>query len=103
MQVEEIIENLNKLQSEGKSLFVTSSFQTHSIPLIHIVAKSELNIPIYCLNTGFLFPETLIFRDQLAKDFGIDIRSIFSDVPKIQQRDTRGICSLLQILIIAVT
>ena len=90
MGVEEIIENLNKLITEGKTLFVTSSFQTHSIPLVHIIARSGFDIPVYCLNTGFLFPETLTFKDQLAKEFGIEIRSIFSDIPKIQQRDAQG-------------
>lgn len=90
MGVEEIIENLNKLKSEDKTLFVTSSFQTHSIPLVHIIARSGLDIPVYCLNTGFLFPETLTFKDQLATEFGIEIRSIFSDIPKIQQRDSQG-------------
>ena len=90
MQVEEIIENLNKLHSEGKTLFVTSSFQTHSIPLVHIIARSNLDIPVYCLNTGFLFPETLAFKDRLATEFGIEIWSIYSDIPKSRQRDAQG-------------
>lgn len=90
MGVEEIINTLHKLYDEGKSLFLTSSFQTHSIPLIHIIARSGLGIPVYCLNTGFLFPETLAFRDRLAKDFKIEIRDVFSDIPKNQQRDASG-------------
>lgn len=90
MSVEEIIDTLHKLHTEGKSLFLTSSFQTHSIPLVHIVAQSGLDIPVYCLNTGFLFPETLAFRDELARIFEIEIKSIYSEIPKIQQRDAEG-------------
>lgn len=90
MSVEEIIETLHKLHGEEKAMFLTSSFQTHSIPLLHIVSRAGLPIPVYCLNTGFLFPETLAFRDQLAIDFGIEIRDVFSEIPKSQQRDARG-------------
>lgn len=90
MRVEEIIETLHDLHREGKSLFLTSSFQTHSIPLIHIVSRAKLGIPVYCLNTGFLFPETLAFKDQLVGLFNIEIKSTFSEIPKIQQRDAQG-------------
>ncbi len=90
MKVAEIHAVLEKLEEEGKSLFVTSSFQTHSIPLLHIIAISGRNIPVYSLNTGFLFPETLVFRDQLKDTLGIEIHDIFSDTPKYQQRDALG-------------
>lgn len=90
MRIHEIIETLEGLQNEGKRLFVTSSFQTHSIPLLHIIARSGLSIPIYCLNTGFLFPETLKFRDELATRYGLDMRTVSSEVPKSQQRDANG-------------
>ena len=90
MRVEEIIENFENLLAQGKKLFSTSSFQTHSIPLIHIIARSGLDIPVYILNTGYLFPETLAFKDQIAREFGIEIRSVSSSIPKIQQRDAQG-------------
>lgn len=90
MGVEEIIENFENLLAQGKKLFSTSSFQTHSIPLIHIIARSGLDIPVYMLNTGYLFPETLAFKDQIAREFGIEIHSVTSDIPKIQQRDAQG-------------
>ena len=42
------------------------------------------------LNTGFLFPETLAYRDQVAEAFGIEVRQLRSATPKSQQRDARG-------------
>lgn len=89
-RVSEIIANLRRMRDEGKSMFVTSSFQTHSIPLLHLVSRSGLDIPIYCLNTGYLFPETLKFRDELAERYGLDIRTIKSEVPMSQQKDANG-------------
>ncbi len=103
MKVAEIHAALGKLEDEGKSLFVTSSFQTHSIPLLHIIASSGHDIPVYSLNTGFLFPETLTFRDQLMDTLGITIQDIFSDTPKHQQRDALAISFLLPIPITAAT
>ncbi len=90
MKVQEIHSELKNMLEEGKKLFLTSSFQTHSIPLLHIISKLDHAIPIYCLNTGFLFPETLAFRDKLADEFNLDIRTISSTVPKHQQRDANG-------------
>lgn len=91
MNVEEITATLRRLsEEEGKKLFATSSLQTHSIPLVHIIARSGLNIPVYCLNTGFLFPETLAFKDQLSDAFGIEIKGISSQTSKHLQRDPQG-------------
>ena len=90
MKVEAIIAELKKLEAEGMKMFLTSSFQTHSIPLLHIVSRSELAIPIYCLNTGFLFPETLAFRDEVANSLNLDLKTISSSTPKHQQKDANG-------------
>jgi phosphoadenosine phosphosulfate reductase len=90
MKEAEIIETLETLHSEGKRLFVTSSFQTHSIPLLHIIARSALPIHVYCLNTGFLMPETLTFADEVCAYLGIELRQIFSSIPRYQQRDANG-------------
>ena len=91
MKAEKIIATLRQLrEEEGKRLFATSSLQTHSIPLVHIIAQSGLDIPVYCLQTGFLFPETLTFKDEVARAFGINIWSISSETPKHLQRDKHG-------------
>lgn len=90
MNVEKITERIAKYQQEGKKLFVTSSFQTHSIPLLHIISKIDSSIPVMFINTGYLFPETLKFRDQIAKEFGLTIVNVKSLVSRSQQRDENG-------------
>ena len=44
---------------------LSSSFQTDSVPLLHIVIQLKPDIPIFFLETGFHFWETLLFREQL--------------------------------------
>lgn len=85
-----IKEKIWQYKKEGKKIFATSSFQTHSIPLLHIISQIDHTIPIYYTNTGFLFPETLKFKDELARLFNLTIYGLSSPVPKSQQIDENG-------------
>lgn len=88
--IEPIRKKIEEFKSLGKKIFATSSFQTHSIPLLHIISEIDRSIPIYFTNTGFLFPETLAFKDQLAEMFGLQIIALPSPIPKIQQLNEKG-------------
>jgi len=88
--ITEIRKVLTQFKEEGKKVFATSSFQTHSIPLLHIISQMAPYIPIYYLNTGYLFPETLEFKDSLAELFGLKMIGLESNIPKMQQRDAQG-------------
>jgi phosphoadenosine phosphosulfate reductase len=88
--LERIKEKILEYSSTGKKLFATSSFQTHSIPLLHIIAQVDNSIPVYFLNTGYLFPETILFKDELADKLGLQFIALNSIVSKTQQRDEKG-------------
>lgn len=81
---------IRKFQSEGKSFFASSSFQTHSLPMLHVLGQLAPNMPVYFIQTGFHFPETLRFRDEVAEAFNLNVINVESHVPKIQQRNNRG-------------
>ncbi|MDB4387234.1 phosphoadenylyl-sulfate reductase [Akkermansiaceae bacterium] len=57
----------------GKELVATSSFQTQSVPLLHLISKHAPNTRVLFLDTGFHFPETLQFKDGLANLFDLNI------------------------------
>jgi|SRR5690554_1688746 len=86
----EFREALQRFKEEGKKVFATSSFQTHSIPLLHLISEIDASIPIYYLNTGYLFPETLEFKDTLASLLNLNFIGLESNISKIQQRDAEG-------------
>lgn len=71
-------------------MFVTSSFQTHSLPLLHIACEFDPSIPVYFLDTGFHFPETRHFRDEVSSLLGLKLVNLESPVPKSGQRDLTG-------------
>jgi phosphoadenosine phosphosulfate reductase len=86
----QIAEKLATYKEAGKSAFVSSSFQSHSLPLLHIISRFAPQIPVYFLNTGFHFPETMEFRHVIGEQFGLQIIDVSSPVSKSGQRDGQG-------------
>ena len=86
----EIRDYIERYRSEGLKIFASSSFQTQSIPLLHLLSKVDNSIPIYFLNTGFHFPETLNFKSEVAERFELNVVDVSSEVPKIHQRNPNG-------------
>jgi phosphoadenosine phosphosulfate reductase len=90
MQFEELKSQVEKYHTEGKKMFATSSFQTHSIPMLHLLSRVDKSIPIMFINTGYHFPETVKFRDQVADLLGLNLVDVKSLVPRNLQKDNKG-------------
>jgi len=85
-----ILHHLRAYQSKGLSLVASSSFQTQSVPLLHILSTLDEPVPIIFINTGYLFPETLIFRDQIVDSLGLQLIEVRPSISKSEQRDAEG-------------
>jgi len=90
VEISEIKSKIESYKSSGKTLFTTSSFQTHSIVLLHILSEIDNTIPVYCINTGYLFPETISYRDRVIEAFGMQMVDLKPDTPKYLQREANG-------------
>lgn len=88
--LEEIAGQVASFKDDNLRIFATSSFQTNSVALLHIISTVDPSIPIYMMNTGFLFAETLMFREQLIKEFGLNVVTLKSETPRLQQRCGEG-------------
>jgi phosphoadenosine phosphosulfate reductase len=66
------------LRAVGRErLAVVSSFGTESAALLKVMADVDPAIPVIFLDTGWLFEETLAYRDTLIETLGLrDVRSI---------------------------
>jgi phosphoadenosine phosphosulfate reductase len=66
------------LRTVGRErLAVVSSFGTESAALLKVMADVDPAIPVIFLDTGWLFEETLAFRDTLIETLGLrDVRSV---------------------------
>jgi phosphoadenosine phosphosulfate reductase len=66
------------LKTVGRDrLALVSSFGTESAALLKVMADVDPSIPVIFLDTGWLFEETLAYRDTLIAALGLtDVRSI---------------------------
>lgn len=74
---------IQEYRLKGKKVFMSSSFQTHSIPMLHLLSTIDKSIPIYFLDTGFHFPETIVYRDRIKDLLELKVVSIKANVAKI--------------------
>jgi len=89
-KLSDISAKIEDYRLNGKRIFTTSSFQTHSIVLLHIISRIDRSIPVYFLNTGYLFPKTIAYKNQIAEEFGLTVLDLKSATPKVQQKDVHG-------------
>lgn len=89
-KIEKVISRLEEYERSGKRLFISSSFQSHSIPLLHMVYQSGRRIPVYFLDTGYHFEETINYRDKMVEWLDLDLRVVGSRILKEDQRDEYG-------------
>jgi phosphoadenosine phosphosulfate reductase len=70
-------------------LALVSSFGTESAALLKVMADVDPAIPVVFLDTGWLFEETLAYRDTLIATLGLrDVRSIKPLEQTLSQEDT---------------
>lgn len=60
-------------------IVLSSSFQTQSVPLLHMASQIRRDILIFFLDTGYHFWETLMFREQLASHWHLNILDLYRD------------------------
>jgi phosphoadenosine phosphosulfate reductase len=77
------------LQAVGRErLALVSSFGTESAALLKVMADVDPSIPVIFLDTGWLFEETLAYRDTLIATLRLrDVRSIKPAEAALQRED----------------
>lgn len=86
------VEERLKLSYEiyGDDLVVTSSFQSQSVPLLHLISKHIPDVPIVFLDTGFHFPETISFKDDLTERFGLNVIEVTNKMGHANFKEKHG-------------
>jgi phosphoadenosine phosphosulfate reductase len=71
-----------------EKLALVSSFGTQSAALLKVMADVDPAIPVVFLDTGWLFEETLAYRDMLIEELGLsDVRSIKPSEETLSRED----------------
>jgi len=53
---------------------LSSSFGAQSAALLHLVTQQKSDIPVVLIDTGYLFPETYRFVDELTERFALNLK-----------------------------
>ena len=61
---------------------LTMSFQHEGVVIAHMLQEIAPKTPILFIDTGYHFPETLAYRDELVSRFGLPIRNLSSTMPR---------------------
>ena len=75
--------------AEGRRVVATSSFQTQSVPLLHMLAALP-HVQVALIDTGYLFPETYAFARELQAKFGFRLEVVRSPRTFAEQRTAKG-------------
>lgn len=68
-------ERVNWLHQQfGSRLVLSSSFGLQAAVMLHLVSQYAPKIPVVWLDTGYLFPETYQYAEQLIEQLGLDVQ-----------------------------
>jgi len=58
----------------GSSLVLSTSFGAQAAVMLHLATRIAPDIPVVFVDTGYLFPETYLFADELTKKLRINLK-----------------------------
>jgi phosphoadenosine phosphosulfate reductase len=79
------------LEKKSGPACVTSSFQTDCMVLVDLVTQQAPDIPVLFLDTGYHFPETYAYRDEMAARLHLNLTNLTPKLSVEQQETQFGI------------
>jgi phosphoadenosine phosphosulfate reductase len=70
---------------------VTCSFQAECMVLVDLVVAQQPDIPVLFLETGYHFPETYAYRDQMTERLRLNLVNLSSKLTVMEQESQFGI------------
>jgi phosphoadenosine phosphosulfate reductase len=77
-------------QRFGKRAAIGTSFQGAGLVMIDLAKRNQLPFPVFTLDTGLLFPETLALKTRLEEFFEFKIESLEPDLTIAEQANIHG-------------
>jgi phosphoadenosine phosphosulfate reductase len=74
----------------GKRAAIGTSFQGAGLVMTHLAKRSQIPLPVFTLDTGLLFPETVALKKRLEDFFGFAIEALVPDLTIEEQADING-------------
>ena len=74
----------------GDALVASTSFGATSAVMLHLIHRVAPRIPIVCVDTGYLFPETYRFAEELIQRMHLDVRFYSAPMSPARQEALYG-------------
>ena len=78
------------LAAYGRSVVLSSSFGAQSAVMLHLVTRLRPDIPVVLVDTGYLFPETYRFIDDLTQRLDLNLHIYRSELSPAWQETRYG-------------
>src|SRR5262249_29171274 len=65
-------------------VMLTCSFQHEGVVLAHMLRSIAPTVPVVFINTGFHFPETLAYRDEVTRRFELNLVELHPIMPRAE-------------------
>ena len=72
-------------------VMLTCSFQHDGVVLAHMLHGIAPDVPVVFINTGFHFPETLAYRDEILRRFGLNLVELHPIMPRAEFAERHGL------------
>jgi phosphoadenosine phosphosulfate reductase len=86
---------------------ISTAFGPEGCALIHLAVQLKPDVPVFTVDTGFLFEESIALRQQLVEKYGINLKVLEGQVslieqerlhgPRLYERDTDLCCALRKV------
>jgi phosphoadenosine phosphosulfate reductase len=105
LPADEVITRVLETAMKESACF-TCSFQAEDIVVLNLLRKHLPNIPVLFLETGYHFAKTYAFRDELARDWGLNLVNVIpkqtvqaqeSELGILYQTDPTKCCQLRKV------
>jgi phosphoadenosine phosphosulfate reductase len=67
------------VETFAPDIAMSTSFQTQSMPLLHMAVHIMPTLRIFFLDTGYHFWDTLIFREKIQKEWKLNVVDLYRD------------------------
>lgn len=74
----------------GTRAAIGTSFQGAGLVMMHLAKINHFAFPVFTLDTGFLFPETIELKRKLEEFYGFPIEGVHPDITVEQQDEAEG-------------
>lgn len=78
------------LKTYGDGLVLTTSFGIQSAVMLHLVTRLAPRIPVIFIDTGYLFPETYRFADELTQKLNLNLKTYVPSQTAARQEALHG-------------